>query len=664
MKASEFMRRKVDMNCLLIALLLLSLYAFFPRHATAQENAEPASDDEAAMYHEAYFVLDRLNEGLPEPAEPVNRQTPQAAMELLVLGVRNGEYDKARHALNLNLIPTDRQSARASDLAYRLNTVLAEQYLINWDELPDRPDGVQDNIASQEQGSTGPQRSILVGTLDLDDRRVEIRMQRVKVDEQDPVWVFSSNTVENIDALYEAFGPSAIERLMPGWAQQTLWSQTQIWEWLALIVLLAVAMGVGLAVRWLTRQALRRSDEYWVQELADALPLPLGVVAGILVFYLPLQFYISLTGPLLNLVEPIFYALLIGSVLWLVMRVIGFIFQHFSEKFAADVSEDDRQNIAKRRHSLTTLSVARRVLIFALVLVGLGIALSEFGMFRSLGITLLASAGVISVVVAVAAQPLLGSIVAGMQVAATEPVRIGDTVMFEGNWSEVEDISQTYVTLLTWDGRRIIVPLQYLTNNIIENWSKSDTHMIRPIYLYLDYNTDVQIIREKFEELVRDSEDYDGQEEPKVQVTETSEETMTVRCLATAATPSAAWSLHCMLLEQMLAYVRELEDGRYLPRRRLIVQQNDNPLEVRVDGVQMNNGSSESKSRPEDDQQVGDRRKEEDHGRSSKQDRESVEDEEKARAGGTVSRSDIHRTSAEKDTESEDGQSEDGASDE
>lgn len=570
----------------------------------AQDSGGSQTDAESEMYHEAYFVLDSLNEGLPEPEEAVNRSTPQATMELLVLSIRNGDYDRASHALNLNLLPTELQAARAADLAYRLHTVLTEQYLINWDNLPDRPDGVNDERPAQEQTDTSPQRSILLGTLDLDGRSVELRLERVKAGDDEPVWVVSSNTVENIDALYDGYGPSTLERIMPAWAQQTLWSRTKIWEWIAVLVLLVAAMAVGLAVRWAARRALLGSDSEWMQELADAAPLPLGVLAAVMVFYLPLERYISLTGPFLNIVEPLFFALLIGSVLWLVMRLIGFAFQYFSQQYAPNVGEDSSENIAQRRRALTTLSVARRVIVFTLVLVGLGIALSEFGMFRSLGITLLASAGVISVIVAVAAQPLLGSIVAGTQIAATDPIRIGDTVMFEGNWSEVEDITQTYVTLLTWDRRRLIVPLQYLSDHVIENWSKTDSHMALPLYLYLDYSVDVQVVREKFEELVNESAEFDGRQGPDVLVTELSEETMTVRCVASASTPSDAWALHCRLLEEMVAFVRELEDGRYLPQRRLVMRQtvraeDEKGASVKEDQAASHNGSGDDANHDE-----------------------------------------------------------------
>lgn len=561
----------------LLTLCIVVFSSIFPgmffTPAMAQGGENSSTGGESSSYHEAYYVIDSLNIGLPEPGESINLQTPQAALEHLVLSARAEEFANAAHALNLNLLPVEQQATRAGELAHRLSYVLHEQYIIDWDSLPDRADG-QENVSAPSQNPVAgePRRSILLGTLALDGRDVALRVQRVKAGDSEPVWVISPNTVENIDAIYAEYGPSALDRMMPQWARGTLWSQTKIWEWFALLLLLLVASVVGWLVWWLSRNLLRRSNNGWMIELSNNASVPLAVAVALTVFYIPLQAYITLTGPFLSLVEPSFYILFTGALLWLILRIIEFSSRYFGQKYTNFIDGDD---IAHKRRVLTLISVARRVLLFAVLVVGIGIALSEFRIFRTLGISLLASAGVMSVIVAVAARPVLGNIVAGIQLAATRPIRIGDTVMFEGNWAEVEEITHVYVTLLTWDERRVIVPLRYLMDHPIENWSRTDAHTIRPIYLYLDYRTNVEAIRQKFDELVRESEQWDGEKEPTVQVTETSEETITLRLLASGATPGDAWELHCMLLEQMLRYVQELEAGRYLPHERMLLQQAD-----------------------------------------------------------------------------------------
>lgn len=518
-------------------------------------------------------MLEALNRGLPTPPPTFNRQTPQATLELLILTTRNEEYSAAAHTLNLNLLPAAEQAERGATMARQLAYVLNEQYLIDWDALPDRPDG-QKSVPSGNQDplAGAPRRSILLGTLDVDGRAVELRVQRVQAGDMEPVWVISPNSVENIGVLYTVYGPSQLHRMMPAWAQATLWSQTKIWEWLAFAVLLLVATAIGWITWSVSRRILRSTTSGWLTELASKIPLPLALVVAVLTFYLPLRSSLTLTGPFLSLVQPTFYILLVAVLLWLVLQIINVSSRYFSQKYTNSLGND---SIAHQRSMLTSVSVVRHVVVVVILVAGGGIALSEFRMFRTLGFSLLASAGVMSVIAAVAAQPVLGNLVAGMQIAATQPFRIGDTVMFDGNWSTVEEIGQAYVTFLTWDDRRIMVPLRYLMDHPVENWSKKDAHMLRPMYLYLDYRTDIEQLRRKFEELVRSSDDWDGRHEPAVQVTETSDETVTVRFVAGGATPSAAWRLHCQLLEEMLRYVRELEDGRYLPHQRLLLQQNE-----------------------------------------------------------------------------------------
>ncbi|MCB0061507.1 MAG: hypothetical protein KDE19_05315, partial [Caldilineaceae bacterium] len=264
------------------------------------------------MYNEAYYVIDALNTGLAPAPEPLNRQTPQATLELLILSSRAEEYDLAAHALNFNLLPMAEQVARAPELAQRLAYVLNEQYIIDWDNLPDRADGQKSVTPGTQDPLAGvPRRSILLGTLTVDERDVELRVQRVKAGDAQPVWVISPNTVENIDALYATFGPSPLGRMMPTWARTTLWSQTKVWEWLALILLLGVAALSGWIVWRVSHRLLRNADNGWLTELADEIRLPLALAVAVPTFYFPLSTYITLSGPFLSLIQPTFYVLLI-----------------------------------------------------------------------------------------------------------------------------------------------------------------------------------------------------------------------------------------------------------------------------------------------------------------------------------------------------------------
>jgi small-conductance mechanosensitive channel len=548
-----------------------------------------ASFVQAQEYNEAYYKLENLNEGLPDINPPPNLQTPQATLEYFVSTASDSAYLRAAVALNLNLLPNEQQPERGPVLADQLFYLLVQKSLISWELVPDRPDGQLESSPGQENPLAGqPRRSIQLGTIPLDGRDIEVRLQRVKVDDAEPIWVFSPQTVDNIPALYAVYGPTELDRQMPNWAKIQLPGDIPLWQWLILTGLALFGILVGWGVRnlvargslgeisiiqwiaehWLNRE-LKLSENLWLRGTSQIISGPLAVVIGLLTFYLSVQVLLSLSGSFASLFHTVMVILIIAAITWLIMRIIKFFSDYVGKQFTDDLGSDDE---VQARKVLTYISVARRVLIFLALLIGLGFALSQFRGFETFGLSLLASASVVGIIVGIAAQSVLGNIMAGVQVALTQPVRIGDNVYFEGQWGYIEEITYTYITIQTWDQRRVIVPLKYFITHPVQNWSKNSSHLIQPIYLYVDYQTEVDQIRRKFTELLKNDEDWDEETEPTVQVTGMGDETMEVRALCSAKDPSTAWALHCRLREQLVNYVRSLESGRYLPRRRLVLE--------------------------------------------------------------------------------------------
>ena len=445
--------------------------------------------------------------------------------------------------------------------------MLDTQLGFDWEGLPDRPDGADDQAAGQSNPLLGqPRRSLRVGTMDLDGRDVAVRLQRVRVGSEAPVWVVSPQTVENVPALYEAFGPGPVDRAVPEWARVEVLGQTPIWTWL---VLLAAAALFGLLAwasgQW-AKRALDRSDSHWVRGMGERVAVPVAFVVG----FFALSVFAGAALSLPAAVTTVLTVLLVAAVMWLASRAITCV----TEELAQDQDVDDLQSLSgddgtRTQHWLTYLSVGRRVLLFVVFLVGVGVVLSEFESFQTLGVSLVASAGVATVLLGIAAQPVLGNLVAGLQIALAKPVRIGDSVLYEGEWGYVEDITYTYVLVKTWDQRRLVVPLRHLVTHPFENWTIRDANLVKPVVLHADYTLPVDRVRDKFGELVRAHDAWDGENEPTVQVTDVDEATLEVRCLCSADDPSTAWDLHCELREQMVAFVRDLDDGAHLPRRRL-----------------------------------------------------------------------------------------------
>ncbi len=532
--------------------------------ALMQPSAAPGA------YHEAYHVLSKLNEGLPTPGTTGNLQTPQAALEHFVRAARQGDFDSAAQTLNLNMVPEERRAALAPIIARQLFYVMDKQVGFDWEGLPDRPDGAADQAMGGSNPLLGqPRRSLLLGTIPLDGRDVALRLQRVRVGDAAPVWVVSPQTVENVPALYERYGPGPVDRVMPGWARTEVLGAAA-WTWLALALALVALVGIGWGVRRITRRALDKSDSMWLRAIAGQVATPFAVLLGAFGLYLLASAVLSMP----RFVTTTLLVVTIFAFVWLCMRAISAITEVVTKEQNFDgLQELSAGEGSEQQRWLTYLSVGRRVLLFVVFVFGVGLVIAQFQSLEKLGFSLMASAGVATVLLGIAAQPVLGNIIASIQIALSRPVRIGDSVLYEGNWGYVEDITYTYVLIKTWDERRLVVPLRYFITHPFENWTLRDTHLIKPIYLHADYTIDVEQVREKFGEMLRASDLWDEKNEPSVLVTSAGDETVEIRALCSAANPSDAWDLHCELREKLVAYVRDLDGGAHLPRRRVALRE-------------------------------------------------------------------------------------------
>ena len=563
------------MRCLFTLLFLpfAILFAQLPQQDTLPTKdtvvaSRPASlPDTLALggYNEAYFQLDRLNAGLPDRPSDINLRTPQATLEHYILACRDGNFASAAHALNLNLLPARVQPAQAAVLAEKLYYVLTKRVSLDWGGLSDRADAQINMAAAGNQAVAGtPRRNVSFGRLSLGERDIQLNLQRVRVGETAPVWVVAAPTVENIEGLYAEFGPTWLDRNVPEWADRVVLG-VSLWKIVAVVLLAFICYLLFLLIRIITRRFLTRSDNEWLTDLSVHVATPTALALSIFVFYLCMNNLLSIAGGW----SPYLYALLlvvvVGTVTWLVMSVIDYVMERLTDTQVEDVS--DEENMESRR-TLTTISVARRVITFIVIVVGIGVITSQFPTLQNLGVSLLASAGLATIILGIAAQPTLGNIMAGLQIAITKPARIGDSVIFEGEYGTIEEIRFTYLVIKTWDARRLIIPLKYFITNPFQNWSMNDPHMLKPIILHADFTTNVDQLRQKFSQLLQEHELYDEESEPTVQVVDSDDRSIQIRCLVSAKDSSNAWQLHCDLREAMIAYLAELSEGRRLPRER------------------------------------------------------------------------------------------------
>ena len=557
---------------------------FDPTERSAVEQAGTLQGDSALTgeFNESYYLLDKLNVGLPPLSEPPNLTTPLATLEFFQSAVMKQQYDLAAYALNMNLIDQKIQRNHALELSKRLDFLLTEKELYVFDDLPDRPDGLIEPPLGNTSSIMGiPRRSIQLGYIDYRERRVPIYLQRVRVGEAAPIWVFSAQTVDNIDNLYEQYHPAEFERYLPGWLKLKIFS-IALWEFLALALFFLVTMGVGWLLSKGTEKIISRyiDDEKYsnyvgstngVADLVNKLTVPLTFTISFLLVFTLVSGGFPYLDAVASSTRPLIWIGLVFSTLWLGIRVINFFANRYQSLQIENLAEE---HFDKERRRRTYVSIFRRVFIFVMILGSIWIGLSEFANMEGLGKTLLTSAGIAGVVIGIAAQPILGNIIAGVQVAVTQPVRIGDSVIMDGNFSTVEDLRYTYAVLKTWDERRLIVPMRELITETVENWSHTEVHQTCPVFLYVDYGADIDAIRQQFISAVKDNKLWDNKTEPEMFVVEVTANIIHLRGAVSAVGPIEAWTLACEIREQMLNYLYSKQKA-YLPAERLILKGQD-----------------------------------------------------------------------------------------
>jgi small-conductance mechanosensitive channel len=215
---------------------------------------------------------------------------------------------------------------------------------------------------------------------------------------------------------------------------------------------------------------------------------------------------------------------------------------------------------------VTQARILKRALDTLLFILTLAFALMSFPSVRSFGVSLFASAGAAGLVIGLAARPLLENLFAGIQLALTQPIRLDDVLVVNGQWGWVEEINSTYIVIRLWDWRRYILPLSYFMQNPFENWTRTSAGIIGSVYLYLDYTAPIDDIRDKATAIVKESKRWDGKI-VNVQVSDAKTDTIEVRILVTAVDSPTVWDLRCEVREKLLAYIKTAHPD-CLPRRR------------------------------------------------------------------------------------------------
>ncbi|MFE0762053.1 mechanosensitive ion channel family protein [Streptomyces smyrnaeus] len=260
---------------------------------------------------------------------------------------------------------------------------------------------------------------------------------------------------------------------------------------------------------------------------------------------------------------------LVAASAWLILRLVAAITETIATRYAGATHDP-----ARGRRVRTQLTLIRRLITAVVTVIAVAAVLLQFPGMKTFGTSMLASAGVLGIVAGIAAQSTLGNLFAGLSIAFGDMVRIGDEVVVDGELGTVEEITVSYLVILTWDERRITMPVSYFTNKPFENWSRGGAQMTGTVYLQLDHAAPVAELRAKTEELVRASDEWDGRNWSVV-VTDSTPTTIEVRVAVTARSSDDLWTLRCALREQLITWLKTyhpqaLPGIRYIQQDKLV----------------------------------------------------------------------------------------------
>jgi small-conductance mechanosensitive channel len=339
-------------------------------------------------------------------------------------------------------------------------------------------------------------------------------------------------------------------------------------NWLMGTAILILAAGLALwvhrlSVRLITRVPVNGSKRTFLQTFVAATtgPSRLGLVVFALGAALP---YARLPAPESAVVGHLLLVAFIVLVGWSAMRALEIAATLYLHRFRIDVDD----NLLARKH-VTQIRLLKRAGDILIGLVTAATVLMTFPSVQAYGLSLFASAGAASVVVGLAARPLLTNLIAGLQIAVTQPIRLEDAVLLEGEWGWIEEITTTYVTVRLWDWRRMIVPLSYFLEKPFQNWTRETGSLIGSVFLYVDYTVPVEAVRQKLIEAAGESPLWDGKV-VSLQVSDARERTLELRALISARNAPQTWDLRCEIREKLVAFLQR-EYPEALPTARVQV---------------------------------------------------------------------------------------------
>ena len=341
---------------------------------------------------------------------------------------------------------------------------------------------------------------------------------------------------------------------------------SELWVF-GLLVALATMIGtatVAIILSFLAR--LAKHSKYKLDDtMLKHLRRPLQFLLPVLLVY-PILGIVELPMDQEEIISGILKVLTVMLLAWVATRAVRVVEEGVLRHFDTSV---ENNLTARRVH--TQIKLFRQVALFMIMVIAVSVILMMFEQLRIIGVSLLASAGIAGLILGLSAQQVLGNMLAGIQIAITQPIRLGDVVIVENEWGWIEEITLTYVVVKIWDLRRLVVPISHFIEKPFQNWTRTSADILGTVFIYADYTIPIDKLREELTRILKSTDLWDGQVNG-LQVTNAKENTLELRALMSAEDSPKAWDLRCLVREKLVTFVQE-HYPHCLPRFRTELEQ-------------------------------------------------------------------------------------------
>ncbi|MCB1190089.1 MAG: mechanosensitive ion channel family protein [Leptospiraceae bacterium] len=479
--------------------------------------------------------------------------TPNKALHYYFVMCKDGDYENAAKVLGK---PKKFKKEELPELARQLKFVMNRVFWVDMDKVSDDLDGPTPEGKKIEY----------IGNVKVRDKLIDITLVR-QYHAGKYGWYFSKKTVLEIPEMYEVYGPGWLGRYFPESFFDALYFEIYLWQWTGLLLVSLFSACTAYAIAWIilfvANKIAKKTKNEWDDELVEVGRNPMRLFILLAIFYWiypTLRFSI----PAQEIINRILNVGFILSIFKFLLNIVDLLGETIEKNLVRDATDKLRIRGIK-----TQVTVLKRVLKITMAIFGIALILSQFEVVRKIGVSLLASAGIMGIVIGLAAQQSISSILAGIQLAITQPIRLGDVVIAEGEWGTIEEINLTYVVVKIWDLRRLVIPIRRFLDSPFQNWTKTSPDLMGTVFVFADYTIPVEKLRKKLKAIVEEKKEFWDGKVCGLQVTNTDARTVELRALVSSEDSSKLWDLRCFVREELIKYIQNLENGKYLPKHRV-----------------------------------------------------------------------------------------------